>query len=127
MAKPPPDKLPSLKLDDILSVAAKDCHWNPEEAQEADLWYRRFLLLSLERGRRPVYGISEKSDCLWHAHIAYTKRYRRDCQRIFGAYLDHTPSHEGSKKVRDEKLARAKAVYMKRFGAIPPDMAIACY
>jgi hypothetical protein len=123
----PPPSGPRLKIEDILDVAAKDCGWTPTQAAEADLWYRRFLLLSLQRGRKPVYGISAKSDCLWHAHIAYTKRYRRDCQRIFGAYLDHTPSHGGSKKVRDAKLARAKALYMKVFGAIPPDMAIACY
>ena len=124
---PPPTKLPPLRLEDILDVATKDCHWTPAQAREADLWYRRFLLLSLQRGGRPVYGISEKSDCLWHAHIAYTKRYRADCQRIFGAYLDHTPTHGGTKTFRAKKLAAAKALYMKTFGAIPPDMAIACY
>lgn len=129
MAKPTPSqaKLPPIRLSDILAEARKSCHWSPAQARDAELWYRRFLLLSYLRDRKPIYGISEKSDCLWHAHIANTKRYRADCQRIFGHYLDHTPTHGGSRTVKAKKLVRAKVLYMKTFGAAPPDMTVACY
>lgn len=124
---PPEPKLPTVNLNGILGPARKECHWTPAQAKYAELWYRRFLLLSLRSENKPVYGISKKADCLWHAHILYTKRYRADCQRIFGHYLDHTPTHGGTKASRDKKLAAAKTLYMETFRAIPPDMAIACY
>jgi hypothetical protein len=126
-AAPPEPKLPTIRLNGILAAARKDCHWTLAEAKYAELWYRRFLFLSLHHGRKPVYGISKKADCLWHTHILDTKRYRADCQRIFGHYLDHTPTHVGSKTLRDKKLADARALYMKTFGSAPPDMAIKCY
>lgn len=124
-AAPREPKLPTVNLNGILGPARKECHWTPAQAKYAELWYRRYLFLCL--AGKPVQGISEKADCLWHAHILNTKRYRADCQRIFGHYLDHTPTHGGTKTFRAKKLGAAKAVYMKAFGVIPPDIVIWCY
>src|SRR5712692_4012301 len=96
MAKPPTEltgirSIDTLKLDDIVSEVRKERKWSADTAQKAELWYRRFLALSYAEKPRPAFGISKLADHVWHAHITSTARYRRDCQRIFGGYLDHTP------------------------------------
>jgi len=120
-------KPPRVKLEDILDRVQKERGWSETEAREAELWYLRFLALSHQRGNRPTFGISEKSDYLWHAHILLTRRYRADCQRIFGAYLDHTPTPGGRPRVSSTRLTAARRLYIKTFGAAPADLTDACY
>ena len=115
-----------LKLDDIVAEVRRKQKWSARQAQEAELWYRRFLEMSFIHGRRPVYGISEKSDFIWHDHILSTKRYQRDTQRIFGHYLNHTPGKPPA-RTRDSAMDRATQWYTKAYGGPPIDISICCY
>lgn len=52
--------------------------------------YRRYLFLAVtnpEEAVVPTKGI----DRFWHAHILDTAKYRVDCQKAFGFFLDHFP------------------------------------
>jgi hypothetical protein len=129
MAKPPemPPDWPPIQLDDILARVRKERHWSAAEAREAKLWYRRFLWLSLGSERRRIDAISKKADYLWHGHILFTERYRKDCEGVFQRFLDHTPSTGGPQKLTGVGLKRAKALYEKAFGSAPPDIERPCY
>jgi hypothetical protein len=64
---------------------------------------------------------------VWHAHIVFTKRYQADCKRIFGHYLEHTPSTGGSAKLKKARMTSGKAMYKKAFGVFPPWPDMPCY
>jgi hypothetical protein len=84
-------EIEKLKLDDIVRDVAKTEHWTPKDKREALRAYRAYLSMRLKRGRRKFLAIDEKADKIWHVHIVNTVRYKKDCNRIFGRYLDHTP------------------------------------
>jgi uncharacterized membrane protein YgcG len=66
--------------------------WSSEKTTQVELEYRRFLY-ALAR-KRPEYAISPPTpevDEFWHQHILNTRRYREDCEKVFGQYMDHTP------------------------------------
>ncbi len=128
MAKRPtrPD-LSRLNLKAIVARVQNERGWSDTQAREAELWYRRFLQLSYDRGPEPFYAISENADHVWHGHILFTRKYREDCARIFGGYLDHTPAAAGPDTLTELRQKRAAALYMKTFGAVPPDLKVPCY
>ncbi len=52
--------------------------------------YRAFLSLKAtypELKLAPVTLVDE----LWHAHILDTRKYARDCERLFGKFIHHMP------------------------------------
>jgi hypothetical protein len=54
--------------------------------------FKRYLLLRL-MFNRPITLQSPAVDQVWHAFILDTRNYRRFCDEVFGAYLDHTSAH----------------------------------
>lgn len=74
-----------------------------EELSQAELDYRRFLWVHY---RYPQLNLtpSEEVDMIWHAHILFTGKYFRDCDRMFGHYLHHTPGRGSG--VTMEEFAR---------------------
>ena len=116
-----------LLLKDILAKVKKNHKWTKEDADYADLWYRNFLWLCYLHRGRPVFGISARSDELWHAHIVYTKRYRAASTKIFKKYMDHNPI-SGRPTVADKKrLAQSGKWYELEFGGLPVDFSNICY
>ena len=52
--------------------------------------YKRFLTLKIlfpEQSFTPTRNM----DLMWHAHILDTANYRRDCDELFGKFLNHRP------------------------------------
>ncbi len=127
MATRIPPSLKRLNLTAIMARVQKEQGWTAAEATEAELWYRRFLQLSLERGSKPFYAITEQADHVWHAHILFTRKYRQDCERIFGGYLDHTPADKGPDSLSQERQRQAAALYFKEFAVEPPPVKVPCY
>jgi hypothetical protein len=114
----------TLDLDDIVREVRRERKWSAATAEKAELWYRRFLAMSHKQNGRPVFGICKLSDYVWHAHITSTARYRKDCQRIFGRYLDHTP---GKPAGWQRRLAASSGAYQKTFHLKVPYFVICCY
>jgi hypothetical protein len=50
-----------------------------------------FLSLQSRRKFDAIQSSSELCAIAWEEHILWTKRYEEDCERILGAFLDHTP------------------------------------
>jgi hypothetical protein len=105
---------------------------NPEEGvgltdAELDLMeqeYRRFLVLRLVHPEMDVVPC-KIVDEMWHRHILDTAAYRKDCQAIFGRFLDHFPyfglrGPEDAQALQDA-YAETLARYEEAFGEPPAD------
>lgn len=92
--------------------------WTKEQADSAELWYKRFLMLHLLHPKHPN-SPSVPVDMFWHAHILDTRRYAKDCQDIFGHFVHHFPYFG----LRDDKaelqtaFGETNLLYQKEFGA----------
>ena len=64
--------------------------WTLERATKAIEQYRRFLFLSKHYPQQRIVP-SWEVDQVWHAHILDTTKYREDCDRLFGSFMDHWP------------------------------------
>ncbi|MGB7251151.1 MAG: glycine-rich domain-containing protein-like [Phormidesmis sp.] len=64
--------------------------WTLARVTQAIEQYRRFLFLL---NRYPTQRIipSREVDHVWHTHILDTMKYREDCDRLFGRFMDHWP------------------------------------
>lgn len=86
--------------------------------------YRRFLALRLAYPDASIVPC-KVVDEMWHQHILDTIAYRRDCDTIFGCFMDHFP-YFGMRGPEDEQaLADAYEVtlshYRSTFGEPPMD------
>lgn len=81
--------------------------------------YKNFLKLHLLHPDASLVP-TEEIDEIWHAHILDTARYRTDCDRIFGAYLDHYPYFglrgEADAQALDTAFATTCSLYHAEFG-----------
>ena len=117
----------TLKLDDVLSRVVEERRWTERQAKEALIWYRNFLWLAYKHRSSRILAINEDSDHLWHAHIMFTKRYSRDCERIFGRFLDHTPTSRELTKDNRKLFDLALRWYEEEFDMAPPRPIGECY
>lgn len=115
-------KIGQLNLDAIkikLMDAEDGEAWTREEADTADLDYRRFLFLTAKYPEMEIVP-SGKADIFWHYHILDTMKYYDDCQNIFGYFLHHFPylgMRSASDAVRLENaFAGTKELFLIEFG-----------
>src|ERR1051325_320722 len=64
--------------------------WSPEQQEEVEGLYRRFLALNIAYPDRKICPTGPVDE-FWHAHILDTLAYARDCEYLFGHYLHHYP------------------------------------
>lgn len=92
--------------------------WSEAQAEEAELWYKRFL---------HVYSTDQDSmdnvpslpvDAFWHFHILDTVKYARDCQYVFGHFVHHNPYYgmNGDSEERDRSFLVTDNKYIELFG-----------
>ena len=48
-------------------------------------------------------------DQVWHCHILHTRRYRQDCEMLFGCFIDHDPESELQGEANQHNLDAAFA------------------
>ncbi|MEL6353684.1 MAG: glycine-rich domain-containing protein-like [Cyanobacteria bacterium J06627_28] len=64
--------------------------WSLQRATQAIEQYRRFLFLVYKYPDEKIVP-SRETDEVWHTHILDTSKYREDCDRLFGKFMDHWP------------------------------------
>lgn len=81
----------SLSLDLVAASYRSEtipARWTAARRERAALDYRRFLALAqAEPGAK--LAPTKDIDLFWHLHMLHPVDYFRDCQRLFGAILDH--------------------------------------
>lgn len=97
-----------------------------EDAEQLQRQYREFLV-AMGVAKGPI-AVPEVLDEFWHAHILDTRKYWRDCQKLFGAFLHHdslahaaTPSEVASTAALLEHLFGAG----DHWGLTDPDVKLA--
>jgi hypothetical protein len=88
------DRVNSIDFSLIESYLEEKKSWTSQRIKQAITDYKVFLSDAHEsESLSPTNDVDE----VWHSHILHTRKYRSDCQQIFGYYLDHTP-------IQDEQL-----------------------
>jgi hypothetical protein len=86
--------------------------------------YRKFLALNLAHPGATIVPC-KVVDEIWHRHILDTAAYRRDCEAIFGRFLDHYPYFGMRDQAEAQELSDAYAdtldLYRDSFGEPPAD------
>lgn len=111
-----------IRLMDFNQIIDKLVHhmgWSLKHAREVCEMYRRFLFLIKKYGHLHTLPPSEDIDEFWHMHILDTKRYRKDCEIIFGYYLDHYPylgiDNNSTFKELEQAFAKTQELYALEF------------
>jgi len=96
--------------------------WTRQYADSVEIGYKNYLsmLVKYQEHAEDIL-LSKDVDEFWHTHILQTIKYVEDCERVFGAYLHHSP-HVGERtaevRVRRVELAeKTRMLYAKEFGA----------
>ncbi len=89
-------KINALNLEDIRLRIIEKHEFPCQLANEIISEYRKFLYMVALKSRNSKtrdLGISPcpMVDIAWHLHILDTQRYEKDCQEIFGFFLNHNP------------------------------------
>ncbi len=93
--------------------------WSREYADQMEVAYKRFLLLSVKYPDMPTIPTSDV-DAFWHYHILDTMKYADDCQNAFGFFLHHFPylgmrGEEDAQNLQDASIL-THDLYLKEFG-----------
>lgn len=105
------EKLKALNLSSIaayLSNSPDGCGWNKPQAFRAIGRYKTFLFISYLYPELLLVPTPE-IDQVWHCHILHTRQYRRDCEILFGCYIDHEPDSRLWGEANPQKLDAAFA------------------
>lgn len=113
----------AMDFSPIINKLINHMGWSKSHALEICTMYRRFLILHKKYGQEHTLPPSEDIDEFWHMHILDTKRYRADCHKIFGYYLDHYPylGIDESSNFKDLERAfnKTQELYAHEFGGDP--------
>lgn len=108
-----------LDLRKLVDKAVKLHRWREKRAGDADIWYRNFLWLTY-KSSFPIAMLGRDADELWHLHILDTRKYRADCEKVFGHFLEHVPLY-GEPTARDLAMYKqTQEAYLAEFGKFPP-------
>lgn len=96
--------------------------WSPEKTYRLIELYRYFLVLNEIYPNISIVPTKE-IDKVWHAHILDTAKYREDCERVFGRFVDHFP-YFGMRGEEDAKNLQAayqtsRSLFIEHFGIDP--------
>ncbi len=103
-------QVPSISIDVVAAARRSECalsQCDEQVVRAAELRYRKFLGLA---AKYPEMQLSPARDIdeVWHLHMLQPSAYVEDCNRIFGAILDHDG---GFGKDNDEQYQDLLAVF----------------
>jgi hypothetical protein len=101
----------------VLQYLVERKGWTLTQCADLEREYKRYISLCLSYPDEKLTP-SRDVDEVWHTHILFTKNYRRFCQAVNGAYLDHSPHLEADKKNPELKKLpqRTMELYERHFG-----------
>lgn len=82
------------------------------EADQAVALYRCFLKLCVLYPGTAIVP-TRQLDHVWHNHMLDTAKYRADCDRVFGHFMDHFP-YAGLRGEDDQRAWRADFTHTRR-------------
>jgi hypothetical protein len=89
------------------------------EADQAVALYRCFLKLCVLYPGAAIVP-TRQLDHVWHAHMLDTAKYRADCDRVFGRFLDHFPyaglRGEADRRAWADDFAATRRLFHDHFG-----------
>ncbi len=87
--------------------------WTRQQALRATERYKTFLFVSYLYPQIVLIPTQE-IDRVWHCHILHTRKYRQDCEMLFGYIIDHEPESavwsETNQQTLDAAFAQTQAV-----------------
>lgn len=111
-----PEKLKLLDLSPIavyLMNPQNGYGWTRQQVFHAIRRYKTFLFVSYLYPEIPLVPTPD-IDCVWHCHILHTRKYRQDCEMLFGYFIDHEPNSkhwgEANQQTLDDTLAQTQAL-----------------
>ncbi|HET8887349.1 MAG TPA: hypothetical protein VFQ41_00495 [Candidatus Angelobacter sp.] len=100
----------NLDLSSVRANAMTKLGWSSEKAQRVENSYKHFLYALAHKEENDLLSPpSQEVDDFWHQHILDTRKYREDCNTVFGHYIDHTPRLSPEDQRRAD--ARREQVY----------------
>ncbi|MEW6494435.1 MAG: glycine-rich domain-containing protein-like [Cyanobacteriota bacterium] len=111
------NKLQQLDLE-LIADQLMQSGWSRQQISCAIKQYRMFLFLIYLHPNTQLVPTQE-IDLVWHCHILNTRKYRKDCQMLFGRYIDHEPDSQFWGKVDsislDTAFAQTQALFEQYF------------
>lgn len=104
--------LEKLRGLDLSTIAADLMHpengygWTEQQAFWAIDRYKAFLFISYLYPEILLVPTQE-IDRVWHCHILHTRKYRQDCEMLFGCFIDHEPESESCDEGSSDDLDAA--------------------
>lgn len=111
----------SINFSQIIDKMIKKDKWKRSEAETLCQYYRNFLYLTKKYNQEDAQlPPSDEIDEFWHNHILDTEKYIKDCNAIFGRYLQHYPYFGIDDKSNMQDLQKAfdnmQRLYKQEFG-----------
>ena len=105
----------------VIDKIVKTKRWKRKDVLKICELYKHFLFLKKKYDQNDEkLSPSLEIDEFWHNHIMDTKKYRNDCDQIFGFYLDHYPyiGMDGKTTQADaaRSFERTQELHHKEFG-----------
>lgn len=104
-------KISALDLRSISKKAKRELEWTDHRTNVAVEKYRRFLFLLGKYEGQMLAPFDDDTDKIWHYHIQDTRRYKKDCETLFGRFIDHNPDLTNASQARAEKRTREISQY----------------
>jgi hypothetical protein len=90
------EKLKALNLSPIAAYLINPQNgygWHQQQAFRAIRRYKTFLFVSYLYPNMQLIP-TQDVDRVWHCHLLHTRKYRQDCELLFGYFIDHEPESE---------------------------------
>ncbi len=120
--------LPVFDLDPIkfkLIHSDEGPGWDAEFCTKIEREYRRFLAMS-RYFTSDLIVPSKIVDEFWHAHILDTRKYAKDCEEFFGAFLHHFPylgmRSESDAETLKSTWTKTQQIYLEKFNEPMPEL-----
>jgi hypothetical protein len=96
-----------LDLSPVRRKPVETMGWTSEKAERVELDYRRFLYALVRKDSEDIISPpTAEVDEFWHQHILDTRKYREDCNKVFGHYVDHMPGFELAEQTKADERRR---------------------